>query len=448
MSCIFDTRDAGVPLAQNHEPQTVNFEELSHPARRCMDCGHVFFDPPPLDLLDRYYNGEYPAAAASWYNVEADYADAKVTSRADRILSIASGFGFARPETKEIQLYHEIGCAFGGTVHELNRRGYPATGTELNAGAVAQGRARGNDAIAAEPDVDFLQRAGRQPNVVFGFHSFEHMPDPVGYLRDLAPCLASDSIVILFVPNAMALFPTAYGFMRYIWFGFPGHLNLFSAGSALCVARAAGYELLDVASHLSGLEPEATDHALNSRIETPVMARIRDHLVENGLMAEELILILTPAGSPAALRHRAELAATTRRCTANAAFEAAIRELGETAALGELPAAGPALVELLQQCQFTLEQRDAQLADALRRVKETDEQIKEADERVKEAHGRVKEAHERAKEADLLRRTIETSTLWRATRGVRLVADWLKPRGTRHPTFGDTAPPAGEQLRR
>jgi SAM-dependent methyltransferase len=423
VSCIFDKAGAGVTLVQNHEVQTSPFDQASHPARRCADCGHVFFDPPPPDLLDRYYSEDYPAASVGWYNVAADYANEKTTPRANRIVSIATDFGFARPETKNTELYHEIGCAFGGTVEALNRRGYLTTGTELNAGAVAQGRARGNAAIFAEPDADFLRRVDRQPNVVFGHHVFEHMPDPVGYLRNLAPCLATDSIVILFVPNAMALFPAAYGFMRYPWFAFPGHLNLFSAGSALCLAQAAGYELLDVASRMTRLEPAATDQALNSRIKTPVMARIRDHLVEAGLMAEELALVLTPAASPTAARHAAKVTATAGRCQANKRVEAAIRDLGETAVLGDPFAPRPNFAELLkqsqstlEQCQSLLEQRDAELATALGQVKQ----------------------------ADLLRNAIETSTFWRATRGVRLLADWLKSRGLWHRVVADAARSAGD----
>jgi hypothetical protein len=193
--------------------------------------------------------------------------------------------------------------------------------------------------------------------------------------------------------------------MRYPWFAFPGHLNLFSSGSALCLARAAGYDLLDVSSRLVRLEPAATDHALNSGIETPVMARIRDHLVEVGLMAEELVMVLTPAGSPAAARHAAKVTATAGRCMANQRVEAAIRGLGETAVLAEPFVATPNFAELLrqcqsalEQCQSTLEQRDAELVDALERVKQ----------------------------ADLLRTAIETSTFWRATKGLRLMADRLK----------------------
>lgn len=372
----------------------------------------MFFDAPGPDVLDRYYNGEYPAAAASWYNVESDYAEEKAGHRADLILSIASDFGFGQPGARQATLYHEIGCAFGGTVHELNRRGYQASGTELNVDAVAQGRARGNDAIAAEPDTDFLRRVGRRPNVVFGVHVFEHMPDPVGYLRDLASCLATDAIVILFVPNAMTLFTAAYGFMGYPWFAFPGHLNLFSPGSTSCLARAAGYELVGLASNLNGLEPAATDFALNSGVETPVMTRIRDHLVEHGLMAEELVLVLTPAGSPTAARHSAEVAATARRCAANAVFEAEIRDLAETTALGSQFVPRPDFEALLKACRLTLEQRDAELEQCQSTLLQRDAQLAEA--------------FHRARKEEILRQAIETSTFWRATRVARTVVDWLK----------------------
>lgn len=422
VGCIFDSRDVGVPLIQNDVLQTSAHDQSCHGARRCGACGHVFFEPPPPALLDRYYNEEYPAAADLWYNIDADYAATKVTERAERILAIASRFGFTALETRETKSYHEIGCAFGGTVAELNRRGYMATGTELNRNAVAKGHARGNDAIAAEADTDFLRSTGRRPNVVFGFHVFEHMTDPVGYLRDLATCLASDSIVILLVPNAMALFPAAFGFMHYTWFAYPGHLNLFSAGSAACLARAAGYDLLDVGSHISRVEPDLTDRALTSRIDTPVMALIRDHLIEDGLMAEELVLVLTPRGSSAALRHAADVMAAKQRCATNATFEAVNRSLAETTALEDPAALRPDLVEQLEATREMLRQRDAALADAIERFERHEAQQAAA----------LAEAQERARQAELSRSAVEASTCWRVTGPIRWLAKRLKLPVERH----------------
>jgi trans-aconitate methyltransferase len=95
--------------------------------------------------------------------------------------------------------------------------GYSATGTDSNTDAVDQGRARGNASIFAQTDLEFFQHSTVRPNVVYGFYMLERMPDPSGYLRKLASLLASKSIVIMLVPNAMALFPAAYGFDQYDW---------------------------------------------------------------------------------------------------------------------------------------------------------------------------------------------------------------------------------------
>jgi hypothetical protein len=273
----------------------------------------------------------------------------------------------------------------------------------MNSGAISQGRARGNDAIAAVPDAEFLRHTGRRPNVVFGFHVLEHMTDPVHYLRELATCLAADSIVILFVPNALALFPAAYGFARYPWFSFPEHLNLFSPHSVSCLARHAGYALLEVSSACAGgLEPEMTGRLLAGRIKTPVMDAIRSHLIEAGLMGEELVFVLSPVGSPTAPRHSAEFDLASSRCATNAAFESAVRRCGEASGFVNSLAlqVDPLEMRDLAECRQILAERNADLARALERIAQS--------------------------ERDRLQ--IETSTFWRATAVPRRLVNWLKSR--------------------
>ena len=68
-----------------------------------------------------------------------------------------------------------------------SRLGYIATGTDLNTGAVGQGRARGNAAIFSEADLDFFQNSAVRPNVVYGYYMLERMADPLGYLRESGP---------------------------------------------------------------------------------------------------------------------------------------------------------------------------------------------------------------------------------------------------------------------
>ncbi len=310
---------------QQARQQLREFEGVQHPARRCLDCGHVFFVPPAADVLTRYYQDIYPASSISWSNVDADYEPARVKFRSELILKISARYGFGQSDR-----FHESGCAFGGTVLEFDRMGYTVTGTDLDTGAVDQGRARGNASIFAESDIEFFQHSTVRPNVVYGFYMLERMADPLSYFRELAPLLSSRSIVIMLVPNAMALFPTAYGFDHYDWFSYPSKLNMYSPHSVLCLARAAGYDLLEVSTAISGLEPEATSAISGPRVETPITIELREQMINGGLLGEELAFVITPKGSPVSSFYATNVVAATDRCEAQREREFRIRTIGET----------------------------------------------------------------------------------------------------------------------
>ena len=325
MPCIFRDRANGDVLVQQARQQAREFQGVQHPARRCPDCGHVFFVPPAADVLTRYYQEIYPASSISWSNVDADYETARVKFRSELILKISARYGFGQSDR-----YHESGCAFGGTILEFDRLGFTATGTDLDTGAVDQGRARGNAAIFAKSELEFFRHSAVRPNVVYGFYTLERMADPLGYLRELAPLLSSRSIVIMFVPNAMALFPTAYGFDQYDWFSYPSKLNMYSPHSVSCLARAAGYDLLEVSTAISGLEPQATSAISGPRLETPITIELRKQMINGGLLGEELAFVMTPQGSPVSSLYSANVVAMTGRCDAQRESELRIRSIGET----------------------------------------------------------------------------------------------------------------------
>jgi SAM-dependent methyltransferase len=316
-------------LYQSRIIQGTEFGGTFHAARHCLGCGRVFFDAPTEDVLAQYYNSSYVAeGAATWYNVDADYAFEKVSARSGEILGIAERFGF-----DSTHLYHEIGCAFGGTVHELNRRGYATTGTDLSQPAIADGRARGNPNIHAEPDIEFLTGHSIRPNVVYGYHVLEHMPDPLGYLRSLARILADESIVILFVPNAMALLPLSYGFDRYPWFYYPAHLNMFSPGSLTCLAEVCGYELLDLWTTASDIDPARTARVIAGAETTPVTELLRDRMMGAALLHEELAFVLTPAKSPLTRTYHNCVTVARHRSLSHRPFEVEVINRARSTAL-------------------------------------------------------------------------------------------------------------------
>lgn len=340
--CSMQNPSAFDSLYQSDVLQGNFFEGVFTAAKQCLGCGRVFFDPPTEEVLSRHYNSDYVAAgAATWYNVDADYATEKVTGRAARIVSIAGRFGFTRTH-----VFHEVGCAFGGTVAELNRQKFSTTGTDLSETAIADGRSRGNTKIFAEPDSVFLTRRAISPNVVYGYHVLEHMPDPIGYLRSLASVLAPDSIVILFVPNSMTLVPLSYGFNTYSWFYYPDHLNMYSPGSLKCLADMSGYELLDLWTSSSDLDPDRTARVIAGPEDTPVIRLLRDRMMDAALLHEELAFVLTPRRSPIAEKHGEAIARAAQRSISARQFEVEVmRVASRTPVGGDSEAEGQRLIQ-------------------------------------------------------------------------------------------------------
>lgn len=303
------------------------FEGLTVAAVRCADCGYIRFPSPSTEVLGKFYRETYGKHAASWYTADNDFSSWKRVPRADRIISISSKFGQNIRSS-----YHEVGCSFGGTVFELQQRGYDASGTDLNIDAIAEGKVRGALNTAAMPDPEYLKSRPVRPSVVYGFHVLEHMQDPVAYLQEISSDLADGAIIIMMVPNAMALYALVYGYLRYNWFSFPGHLHYYSAQSALCLAKAAGLELLSVSSHaVPGVSPSVPTAALGPSLETPMAQYLHKHVLEAGFLAEELQMVFA---MPATARHfESEVRNAKLLCEKNAEIEREIRAKGETAQL-------------------------------------------------------------------------------------------------------------------
>jgi SAM-dependent methyltransferase len=305
-----------MPLVQDGQPIGRTYDGRFVQALRCPHCAYVRFPAPSEAELDRYYAVDYPAASASWYNVEIDYSPWKTTSRADRIERLIHAFGISKGA-----VLHEFGCAFGGTVHELATRGYRASGTELNQGAVAAGRSRGNPFIHAEGAVEYLSRTGQSPDAVYAWHAIEHFTKPLDFLKQLRDLIRPGGLLILIVPSAAARFPLVYGLNRYIWFGYPEHVHLFTPGCAPSMAAEVGMKLVHVASAEYGIEPEATGRAL--QVDSDAARWIR--LAEPQLLGEELIIVLRrDNGTDTALAdvERRE----TLRCDTSAAIERRVME--------------------------------------------------------------------------------------------------------------------------
>lgn len=288
MTCAIKDKSLFVPLIEDGHPSGRTYNGTFHQAKRCACCGYVRFDEPSAEDLDRFYNHEYPAASASWYNVDTDYAPWKTDVRSGRVIDIMNEWGI-QPGAS----VHEFGCAFGGTVHALNQRGYDASGTELNREAVELGQARGNDKIFAQSALDYLDSLPEKPKAIYSYHALEHFTDPFAFLRDLRERMDPNGIIISFLPNSAALFSLVYGYTRYVWFNYPEHIHMFSPGSATALAEVTGFDLLSVSTAEFGIEPEATARGTATGTEASKLlsGQPREHF------GEELVIVMTPRGS-------------------------------------------------------------------------------------------------------------------------------------------------------
>jgi len=312
-----------LPLIQHGEMVIRHYEDQKVAAISCSECAYVGFLPPPDSELSHYYSEHYGKNAAEWYSLEADYREEKVNDRAGHVSALASQY-FPAEATSVIMM--EVGCAFGGTVSELRRRGFTAYGADLNTDAIGQGRASGNEFIFAELAQSVLHERGQRANIIYAYHALEHIPDVHGFLHGIKSCLADRAIMQFMVPNGAYLKAWKQGFEAWNWFAYPDHLHMFSPRSALCLAQTTGLELLEVRSNR---REESLDWFRNwaGWSEQAMPDLLLDSMLEQSLLMDELTITFCVAGSEIAREYANVIEATKQRCLKNGETEKALRSL-------------------------------------------------------------------------------------------------------------------------
>lgn len=308
-------------LYQAGKPVTMWQKDGPVQAWRCSSCGYIFFDTPDEDYLRQYYQVEYPEGAKSWYNIENNWSEDRCVSTAKYLTDMAQKW-----VGSDKVRYHESGCSFGGVVRKLNAQGYDASGTELNASAVAEAREKGNTAIHSVTDAEYFASVNAKADFVYSFHCLEHMPSPAQHLSALREHVSPDGVVLFHVPNAMALNSIVGGFNQNSWFAYPDHLHMFSPASALCLAESVGYHVIDVWTNMLTEQPEKDSEIIRGN-PSSVRGKIMYKVVQDALMGEELCFLITPKDSRAALKHANRILDTKGRCDAWRAKEAGYLEL-------------------------------------------------------------------------------------------------------------------------
>lgn len=210
----------------------------------CLACGHYLSDPPTLP--EDFYQGGYAAGTyldettlrATYDRIRA-LPDDRSDNRA-RVRRIAERMRRQGRDPALVTLL-DIGAGLGVFAAGMKEIGTRVTAVEADETYVRHAR----EVVGVEGvHGDFRGLVGRRFDWIVLNKVLEHVPDPVGMLRDAAGLLAPGGSAYLELPDAPGAL--AVGFEREEFF--IEHLHVFSPRSASILAERAGYAVDELAS--------------------------------------------------------------------------------------------------------------------------------------------------------------------------------------------------------
>ncbi len=269
--------------------------DLAFRLGECTDCGHVFVNPRPrLEDLGRFYPAAYwhteastgtPGLSGAVRSLEARYRRSLLAEDVRRVLRLIPTGGRLL----------DVGCGSGDILAMASELGIEVTGVEFAPEAVAHAReSRGLDVRQGT-----LEEAGFGAgsfDVVTLWHVLEHVPDPVGTLREVRRVLKPGGHVVVQVPNYGSIQSRVFG-DRWYALDVPRHLHHFTPRTLRRAFGAAGlvWESLDHRSFrcnpvifVSSLLPDLEPHAFS----------MRERAGESQLVQKALYLALTWVFTP------------------------------------------------------------------------------------------------------------------------------------------------------
>lgn len=184
---------------------------------RCPSCQFIFLNPRPTsDSLFRFYQKYLPeeeSSVESWERMmEAVFRRAanllQQHRREGRLLDVGTGFGFF--------------------LSEMKKRGWDVTGVEISNKAMDYAR----DVLGLTIHPGPLEKASFPDNhfdVVTGFYVIEHLPNPIGFLRECYRILKPGGLLLLRYPHTTPIKNLLHFFgIKNRLYDLPAHLSDFS----------------------------------------------------------------------------------------------------------------------------------------------------------------------------------------------------------------------------
>lgn len=217
----------GKPQWQASSPGNQGFAYL-----RCPGCGLVYLNPRPareeiLGYYNRDYYGEGEKKFGTWIEASRLYFAGKRARRIGRFL----------PRKGRIL---DVGCGQGTFLQLLRREGWEVQGTELAEEPARRARQAGIPVSLGE--IQEGQFGEGTLDLVTLWHVIEHLRDPAGMLRRIAPMLGKKGLVAISTPNVESVQARVF---RDRWFHLdpPRHLYLFSPETLERLMAQAGFRM-------------------------------------------------------------------------------------------------------------------------------------------------------------------------------------------------------------
>ena len=260
-ACLWCNSDQGEPFVAGVRDWFFDCVPGEFSFAQCRECGSLLLENRPTAV-------HLAKAYRAYYTHSADHAEASGKGLVQRIgrglaegyarrrygrsariadAAFAGLFGLFPVRRAEIDAQHrhlpagpsevlDYGCGNGEFLVRAASLGHRTVGVDFDPAAVATARKRGLTVF--EPSAEQAAEFSARFDLITAVHVVEHLPDPVGLLRDLRRWLKPGGRLFLEMPNAAAAGLGKYG---KFWRGLeaPRHFSLPSeAGLRLALAQA------------------------------------------------------------------------------------------------------------------------------------------------------------------------------------------------------------------
>lgn len=215
------------------------------PVYRCRSCDVFFLNPPPPAEIGREYFADAYAMRTS--NI---YYDEEFKARTGQLrLELLSRYGVSGGKLLD------VGCGKADFVNLARKGGWDAWGVELDAGACDLARKHFGLQTVLNGSMDHPDLPA-QFDVITLWDVIEHVPDPVGVLRQAADRLRKGGIVMVRTANIRSW---PFDRKRDRWWAFGSdHRFYFSPGSLGVAMKLGGLDVLDVLNREPAERPDKT----------------------------------------------------------------------------------------------------------------------------------------------------------------------------------------------